>query len=179
MKKQKTFWPYGILLSIIGCVIACGYTIYVCLDYPVYVDNSSFESYQNVDNYKNDIDDALERFNAKYSFDTNATLLSAGAKSDESMLQSKKHKRVVQVIHNNSDISLIFDTNASANLAVQAFLTRPETSVYDKDLNATLDGSSLKIASFDVPIKGRWQAKIKISENNASYGIYNYEFFVK
>lgn len=179
MKSKKTFWPYGILLAIIACVLACAYTVYVCLDYPVYVDNSSFDSYQNVDNYKNEIDDAIMCFNENFSFDSNATLLNKGIKSDETMLQSKKHKRIVKIAKNSDDISLSFDTNASKDLGVNVFLTRPETSEFDKALNATLNGQKLEIANFSVPKPGRWQVKIKLSQNEKCFGIFNYEFFVK
>lgn len=179
MKKKKTFWPYGILLSIIACVIACGYTVYVCLDYPVYVDNSSFDTYQNVDNYKNEFDAAQDCFNEKFSFDSNATLLSQGIKSDETMLQSKKHKRIVQIAKSSDDISLSFDTNASKDISADVFLTRPETSQFDTPLTATLDDNKLQIVNFNVPKLGRWQVKIKLSQNKNCFGIYNYEFFVK
>nr|MBP3725376.1 hypothetical protein [Campylobacter sp.] len=46
-KNKKTFWPYGILLSLVAIVIACVITIIICLDYPVYTDDSYFDTYQN------------------------------------------------------------------------------------------------------------------------------------
>lgn len=93
--------------------------------------------------------------------------------------KAKKHKRIVQIAKSSDDISLSFDTNASKDISADVFLTRPETSQFDTPLTATLDDNKLQIANFNVPKLGRWQVKIKLSQNKNCFGIYNYEFFVK
>ena len=53
MQKNKTFWPYGIVISIFAIVCSCAYTIYYSLDYPVHMDDYYFDKYQKVDNVPN------------------------------------------------------------------------------------------------------------------------------
>ena len=48
MSKKKTFWPYGIVLSIFAIVCACVATIIFSSFYPVYEDEFYFDKYQNV-----------------------------------------------------------------------------------------------------------------------------------
>ena len=57
MKKtpeKKTFWPYGIMLSLVAIFVACVATVVVSLDYPVYMDDFYLSKYQNVDKNYND-----------------------------------------------------------------------------------------------------------------------------
>ena len=45
---KKTFWPYGILLSLFAIVCACVVTIIYASNYPVYEDDSFLGKYQEV-----------------------------------------------------------------------------------------------------------------------------------
>ncbi|MFG5141885.1 hypothetical protein O8I45_08665, partial [Campylobacter lari] len=48
MENNKSFWPYGILISLGLIVIACIVTIFIASKAPVYEDNFYFDSYQIV-----------------------------------------------------------------------------------------------------------------------------------
>lgn len=176
--KQKTFWPYGILLSIIACVCACAYTIYVCLDYPVYVDNSQFASYQDVDVKINDIEDAKEAFERDFSV-PKITLFADGKEVIEEMKMRKK--RMVKTADSNSSFEILLACGAK-NGSIEAFLTRPDTSIYDRTLQAGFSSDGVKILPFNVDKKGRWQVKVKIDssdEKEKKIGIYSFEFFAR
>ena len=66
-EKQKSFWPYGILLAIILCVAACVATIIISLNHPVQLDSFYMDRYQNVDENINEIKAAQGRFEEKFS----------------------------------------------------------------------------------------------------------------
>lgn len=173
--NKKTFWPYGILLSIIACIVACGYTIYVCLDYPVHIDNGRFASYQEVDYKINDIEDAQAAFEAAFGKAEIEFFANGVALSEEMKLRKK---RVVKVGEFGSKFSALIKTGAKDG-QITAFLTRPETSVYDRPLNATFSEQGVKIEDFEVEKKGRWQIKIKIDAGENKIGVYSFEFFAK
>ena len=50
LETKKSFWPYGILLSLLAIIIACIVTIFIASHHPVYEDDFYFDSYQNVEN---------------------------------------------------------------------------------------------------------------------------------
>ncbi|EFU5122702.1 hypothetical protein ACMHOY_001450, partial [Campylobacter jejuni] len=53
LETKKSFWPYGILLSLLAIIIACIVTIFIASHHPVYEDDFYFDSYQNVENNYN------------------------------------------------------------------------------------------------------------------------------
>ena len=176
--EKKTFWPYGILLSIIACIVACGYTIYVCLDYPVYVDNSKFASYQEVDYKINEIDEAQDAFETE--FGKGEFLLFANGYEVKEEMKLRK-KRVVKVADSNASFELLLKTKANTG-KIDAFITRPDTSEYDAPFVLKFAANGLISEPFKVSKKGRWQIKIKIDssdENSTKIGIYSYEFFAR
>ena len=69
MQNRKTFWPYGILLSIFAIVCACAYTIYYSLDYPVYMDDYYFDKLK-------EIIDTMEKLKTDYNEDTDIIFVS-------------------------------------------------------------------------------------------------------
>lgn len=64
--NSKTFWPYGIALSIVAIVIACIVTIVIALKNPVQMDNFYMDRYQNVDENISEIHDSQRRFDSKF-----------------------------------------------------------------------------------------------------------------
>ena len=65
-KSEKTLYPYIVIGMIIGCVIACGFTIKIALDNPVEMDTFYMEKYQKVDHNINQILQLQEEFNARF-----------------------------------------------------------------------------------------------------------------
>lgn len=178
--NKKTFWPYGIVLALFSVVVACAVTIYICLDYPVYTDNSYFTSYQNVESDFTSIQESQARFEQSIKFDKNARLFSNGIESSESQnIRLRKQDINLKVAKLGEKISLEFDNNASATLQANLLLTRPETSKFDQTLEVNSQPKKLEVREFSVPKAGRWQVKIKLSESNESVAFYEFEFFVK
>ncbi len=178
MNKKKTFWPYGILLSLLLCVIACGYTIYACLDYPVYEDDSKFAKYQEVDNKINDIEEAQSAFEAAFGV-ASFELYANGNLVNEEMKLRKK--RVVKAHDINASFEILAKTGAKAG-KISAYLTRPDTNKFDKEIKAEFSEDGVKTEKFSVDLKGRWQLKLKIDASDEvaqKVGIYGFEFFAK
>ena len=46
---KKSFWPYGIVLSIVAIILACAATIVVAINNPVEMDSAYMQSHQSVD----------------------------------------------------------------------------------------------------------------------------------
>ena len=87
LDKKKSFWPYGILLSIFAIVLACIATIIFASQYPVYEDDSFFLSYQEVkDNY-----DELET--KQNNFDKNFALKLDDRELKEQVIDTKSVKK--------------------------------------------------------------------------------------
>ena len=66
VKTERNYYPHAVIGMIIGCVIACGYTIKIALDNPVVMDTYYMEKYQKVDENINQILELQEKFNAKF-----------------------------------------------------------------------------------------------------------------
>ena len=69
--NKKTFWPYGILLSLFAIVGACIATIIYASNYPVYEDDSFLSKYQEVDYNFNEIKLKDENFKNSYQVSLN------------------------------------------------------------------------------------------------------------
>ena len=178
MNKKKTFWPYGITLSLVACVLACAYTIYVCLDYPVYEDNGKFAKYQEVDDKINDMEAAQSAFEAAFGA-VSFELLADGVPVSEEMKMRKK--RMIKAHDINASFEILAKTAASAG-KINAYLTRPDTNKFDREIKAEFSEDGVKTKKFSVDKKGRWQLKLKIDasdEKAQKVGIYDFEFFAK
>lgn len=154
--SKKTFWPYGIVLSIIGCVIACVTTIIISLDYPVEMDNVYFQNKQNVDQNINEILASQKAFDDKFS----VKLL-----NDEIKINTL----------NEIKISIKNKTQNSKIIAYKSMMTRPETNALNLELNATLSDEIL-LTSFNPTQVGRWQFMLQLQDENAT-GYYRFELF--
>ena len=105
MQKKKTFWPYGILISIFTIVCSCAYTIYYSLDYPVYMDDYYFNKYQKVDNNFNEIQAAQANFRREFSFDTTPQIEQNGAVLSNEIQKLRKGKTAIIVPLNDNFVS--------------------------------------------------------------------------
>lgn len=175
---KKTFWPYGILLSLFAVVVACAVTIYLCLDYPVYTDDSYFTSYQNVENNFTDIQERQAEFEKNVKFNPQARLFCDGEPSGE-FHEMKLRKQDVRLSAANSACALRLEFDSNASPRALMLLTRPDSAKFDVNLDAKFDAGKFTTNEFRVPKPGRWQVKIKLSENNESVAFYDFEFFIK
>ncbi|MDL0088846.1 FixH family protein [Campylobacter gastrosuis] len=155
--SKKTFWPYGIVLSIIACVIACVATIIISLDYPVYMDDRYMQKYQSVDHNINEIKSSQREFERKFS----VKLLQNELKLNEP---------------NSIKIAVTNLENGLDKPKFTMFLTRPDSSKYDIDLNASYENDILKTQNFTPNLVGRWQLVLKLQDKNST-GFYKFELF--
>lgn len=168
MSKKKTFWPYGILLSLFAIVLACIATIIFASNYPVYEDDFYFESYQNVENTFNDIQNKQAEFNK---------LFTITFENDDFTLQGKRQIKIYNIKANADTakfrIKALGGFNA-LNLQSEFILTRPHTNTADKKLQGYIDNGVLNLA-LPVLEKGRWQLKLKLKANDSAIGFFSYE----
>lgn len=153
---MRNIWLYIVLSSIFAIVVACGYTIYKSLDYPIETANPYFEKFDEV--YKNyDIlAQNRQNFEQNYSF----------SPLFRTSLEVAKNKRAVLVrVGEAKDFA--FETNASVTSA-QAVLTRPHTQKADANLTTSFAAGELVVKDVAVSQKGRWQVELRVDAQNAT-----------
>ncbi|WP_270966456.1 hypothetical protein [Campylobacter upsaliensis] len=186
MDKKKTFWPYGILLSLFAIVLACVATIIFASGYPVYEDDSFFLSYQEVESNYDQIELKQKKF-----FENFALILDdSKINFEEKMIDEKRSKKAYVLKDDNITLLLVKQPEGKIELKdihLSAKLTRPHTSENDmflqeKNVSIKLfnNGAKAKAYLFSLPTlaKGRWQLKIK-AENKDILGFKSFEFFVQ
>lgn len=165
---KKTFWPYGILLSILAIVIACIATIVIASDYPVYEDNFYFDTYQNVESNYNKIQNNQKHFDENFKLHI---------KDKESFIYKRKLVYYIDEGQNEFRIFIENLKNYDLNkLQIEALLSRPHTNKNDEKLQVKLDTNEL-VFDFNVKEKGNWQLLLKITQNENSIGFF--KFFLK
>lgn len=181
---KKTFWPWGILLSIIAIIIACVATIIFSLDYPVYEDDTFMQKYQSVDRNINEIKRQQDEF--EKNFVLQADLKPYYDEIDRIFyILDDKTKEI------NIFLSQLNQLNAK-DIHFEALLTRPHTTEQDsslelsslsevdntQSLNISLEPNALKNYSFKILLpkleKGRWQVKLKAEKNEIQRAFYTY-----
>lgn len=165
MQNQKTFWPYGILISLGLIVIACIVTIFIASKAPVYEDNFYFDSYQNVELNYNEIQNRQKTFDENFKLSIN---------DKESFMHKKNQVYYINEGRNELRIAIEnlkdYDLN---KLQIQTLLSRPHTNVNDENLQARLEGSDL-VLDFNIKEKGVWQILLKITQNENSVGFFKF-----
>ena len=170
MPKKKTFWPYGILISIFMIIIACVITIVYASNYPVYEDDFYFEKYQNVKDNYDEIEKKEKVFNENFVFDLKGDYKKV-------VIGPKTHKLAYVLNADDKNIKFELKKITKNNFDIKDIvikLTRPHTNKQDKILIAKKDEkiSKTNIEIFDVSLpkleKGRWQIKAKIENENLS-----------
>lgn len=174
--QTKTFWPYGILISLLLVAIACAVTVVIGVKNPVHIDNFYFEKYQ----FAKENFDKIEIWdkNFKQEFDLeflapNLRAYNAGA--------SLLNVEITDIKANRSNL-LNFkltpkDTQKNINdLKFEILLTKPETREFDLNLTPkiTQNGFVLDVNPNKI---GRWQLMIKIQSSPQSISFTKYELF--
>lgn len=191
--NKKTFWPYGILLSLFAIVGACIATIIYASNYPVYEDDSFLSKYQEVDYNFNEI--KLKDENFKNSYQVSLNLKPQIDKKKREFFEVKPAQVLVFRVAERNDLS-----KKASDINATLLLTRPHTNKQDEWLQT----SEFKLANKPFKDKfgklstglkkhsnaytftanlpnlaqGRWQLKLKLAKNENSIGFYEFNLLV-
>lgn len=191
--NKKTFWPYGILLSLFAIVGACVATIIYASNYPVYEDDSFLSKYQEVDYNFNEI--KLKDENFKNSYQVSLNLKPQFDKKKREFFEVKPAQVLVFRVAERNDLS-----KKASDINATLLLTRPHTNKQDEWLQT----SEFKLANKPFKDKfgklstglkkhsnaytftanlpnlaqGRWQLKLKLAKNENSIGFYEFNLLV-
>ncbi len=195
--KRRTFWPYGILLSLFAIVAACAATIIFALDYPVYEDDAYLQKYQQVNNNINELQlqDAAFKRNYRVRLNLEPKMDAKNRPFYEIKQGTKELEFMVQEISEDIHANGIKPT---------LLLTRPHTSEQDKWLDTSelvlnnepyvivtqkgvVTSTGLKksfnrytfVALLPESLSnGRWQIKLNAQKNENSIGFYEFNLLV-
>lgn len=191
--NKKTFWPYGILLSLFAIVGACVATIIYASNYPVYEDDSFLSKYQEVDYNFNEIQQKDENF--KNSYQVSLNLKPQIDKKKREFFEVKPAQVLVFRVAERDDLS-----KSASDINATLLLTRPHTNKQDEWLQT----SEFKLANKPFKDKfgklstgykkhsnaytftanlpnlaqGRWQLKLKLAKDENSIGFYEFNLLV-
>lgn len=191
--NKKTFWPYGILLSLFAIVGACVATIIYASNYPVYEDDSFLSKYQEVDYNFNEI--KLKDENFKNSYQVSLNLKPQIDKKKREFYEVKPAQVLVFRVAERNDLS-----KKASDINATLLLTRPHTNKQDEWLQT----SEFKLANKPFKDKfgklsmglkkhsnayaftanlpnlaqGRWQLKLKLAKDENSIGFYEFNLLV-
>lgn len=191
--NKKTFWPYGILLSLFAIVGACVATIIYASNYPVYEDDSFLSKYQEVDYNFNEI--KLKDENFKNSYQISLNLKPQIDKKKREFYEVKPAQVLVFRVAERNDLS-----KKASDINATLLLTRPHTNKQDEWLQT----SEFKLANKPFKDKfgklstglkkhsnayaftanlpnlaqGRWQLKLKLAKDENSIGFYEFNLLV-
>ena len=174
--KRKTFWPYGILLSLFSIVAACVATIVFSLDYPVYEDDAYLQKYQQVDNDFNKIQ--IQDANFKQNFEVGVNLAAKFDTKNRPFYEIKSAQ--------NIEFNVVSKANLSPNtIKPTLLLTRPHTSTQNQhltlnEIQASPDKIDTSIFSITLPAleKGRWQLKLRLEKDENTIGFFEFNLIV-
>lgn len=191
--NKKTFWPYGILLSLFAIVGACIATIIYASNYPVYEDDSFLSKYQEVDYNFNEIQQKDENF--KKNYEVHLNLKPQFDKKKREFFEVKPAQVLVFRVAERDDLS-----KSASDINATLLLTRPHTNKQDEWLQT----SEFKLANKPFKDKfgklstgykkhsnayaftanlpnlaqGRWQLKLKLAKDENSIGFYEFNLLV-
>lgn len=191
--NKKTFWPYGILLSLFAIIGACIATIIYASNYPVYEDDSFLSKYQEVDYNFNEI--KLKDENFKNSYQVSLNLKPQIDKKKREFFEVKPAQVLVFRVAERDDLS-----KSASDINATLLLTRPHTNKQDEWLQT----SEFKLANKPFKDKfgklstgykkhsnayaftanlpnlaqGRWQLKLKLAKDENSIGFYEFNLLV-
>jgi len=144
--NKKSFWPYGIIISIILVAIACIVNVKIALDHPVEYDTYFLSNKQVLDEDINDLLASQDKFNTKYRVDV--TYKKFEEKNNE--IKIKITNKLTQEIIKNANFELM--------------ITRPDTSDFDiKPKFTGIANNEYTFEPFNINKKGRWQILFKTS----------------
>lgn len=138
--NKKSFWPYGIIISIVLVAIACAVNVKIALDHPVEYDTYFLSKKQVLDEDINNLLASQDMFNSKYTIDVIYT-----------KFEEKNNEVKIRIIN-----KLTQETIKNANL--ELLITRPDTSAFDiKPKFLGVSNNEYTFEPFNINKKGRWQ----------------------
>jgi len=144
VKVERNYWPHTVVGMILGCVVACGWTIKIALDNPVEMDTFYIEKYQKVDQNINEIIELQTAFDAAFDLSYSTEQFVMGQNTMTLKLTDKSGKVV-----NNATITMM--------------LSRPETNKDNKQMKpSNVENGLYTFGPFDIQKPGRWQILSKI-----------------
>ncbi|WXG60956.1 FixH family protein [Campylobacter concisus] len=152
---KKSFWPYGIVLSIVAIILACAATIVVAINNPVEMDSAYMQSHQSVDENITFIK------RARLGLMRNLTL------NFEPEFKGLQGKFKFLLMPKNGEIS---------SLSYEILLTRPQTNKDNKTLSASWQENELVSESVGLK-EGRWQLLLRLSDKQDTR-YYKFDFNV-
>jgi len=144
--NKKSFWPYGIIISIVLVAIACIINVKIALEHPVEYDTYFLSNKQVLDADINDLLASQEMFNKKYTVD----VIYEKFEEKNNEIKIKITNKLTQEIIKNANFELM--------------ITRPDTSAFD--IKPKLKGfanNEYTFEPFNINKKGRWQILFKTS----------------
>lgn len=147
-KSEHTYYPHVVVGMIIGCVVACGFTIKIAMDNPVEMDTFYMAKYQQVDHSINTILELQEKFNAKFDLAYSTEKFAMGQNSITIRLSDKSGQPV-----NDANVIMM--------------LSRPDSNKENKEMKPShVENGNYTFGPFDITKPGRWQilSKIEIGE---------------
>lgn len=140
-KKEKNYWPHGIVAILMGVVVLIIYTINFATNAKVQDEMAFFQDHHAVDLGINEIQIAQVAFDKKYTFIPLTKKFEIG----ENVLKFK-------VLKKNSE--------PVDELGAKILLTRPHTNEQNQDLNmVSLDRGVVTSNAFSIENKGRWKVQ--------------------
>lgn len=152
-KKEKNYWPHGIVAILMGVVVLIIYTINFATNAKVQDEIAFFQDHHAVDLNINEIQIAQAEFEKKYSFMPLTQKLEMG----ENTLRFK-------VLNNDSE--------AVSQIGAKILLTRPHTNVDNQDLDMdSLNQGIVTTNAFNIAKKGRWKVQyfIQVGEDKGYF----------
>ncbi len=148
VKNERSYYPYVVVGMIIGCVIACGFTVKIAIDNPVEMDTFYMEKYQKVENNINEIMELQGKFDAKFDLAYSTEKFVMGQNSITLKLTDKSGEAI-----NNANITMM--------------LSRPDSNKENKQLlPSNVENGNYTFGPFEINKPGRWQilSKIELGE---------------
>ncbi len=172
MSRDRTFWPYGILLSLLAVIIACVVTIIFANDYPVYEDDFYLDKYQNIDYNFNQIQQKQARFEELFRLSFENEKLTITGKRKIKSYEVSPGELLNFKLEKLKDLDPVL-------LRSEVLLTRPHQNTENQLLQAKIEKELLSIR---LPLgleRGRWQLKLKLRANDEAVGFYSFELRIE
>ncbi|WP_103642158.1 FixH family protein [Campylobacter concisus] len=138
---KKSFWPYGIVLSIVAIILACAATIVVAINNPVEMDSAYMQTHQSVDENITFIKESEARFDEKFDLKFEPF---KGLQGKFKFLLTPKNGKI-------------------SSLSYEILLTRPQTNKDNKTLSASWQENELVSESVGLK-EGRWQLLLRLND---------------
>ena len=142
--SKKSFWPYGIAISLSLVAAACVYNVQLAMQHPVEYDTYFLTKKQYLDDNINELLASQKKFNEKYQVTINYGKFKEKNNSIDIKITEKISKKAI--------------TDAKFELLI----TRPDVSTFDiRPKFMGIKNDRYIFESFDINKKGRWQILFK------------------